>query len=117
MRFGSSVIQEPGEEGYVNPYPDNQYAPPPLVAVQVPEPSSKNDTSSLVGGLTNVVGGLVNIFGQKVGPPVAPIVSPPTPTWVLIAIPVVGIVAIGVLARALRKNKSVAGYRRRRSRR
>jgi len=93
------------------------YAPDAGYPTQWDEPVTINPTgtqttgSQILGGATRIVGAVVDIFGRRVNP--QPVVqSPPTPLWVWIAIPVAGIVLLGIGARALRKKKSMGRYRR-----
>jgi len=108
---------------------DPIYTPPPSVSLEqswstpgptvqrVPEGGGFFDTLFGVVDRAGVsVGKMVDIFGRPVQPrpPVVPM-SPPTPVWVYLVIPVA---LIGVVALMRRKPSGGLGYRRsRRSRR
>jgi hypothetical protein len=87
----------------------------------VPVDTNSVDTGG--GGLLDkglkVFTGLVDIWGRPAQPTVGPVAPPPsTPLWVWIALPVAGIITLGLAARMLRSKKRYAGYRRgRRSKR
>lgn len=105
---GAAVIKDgDGPENW-NPYP----APPTPPA----EDGSVSTTGSGILNLaSSVVSGLVNIFGHPVQPAVAPrpVAQAGVPIWVWVLIPV-GIV--GLLAVMRPRRASVAGYKRRKSR-
>jgi hypothetical protein len=84
---------------------------PPVERVPVGTPSSMNWGEKIV----NIVGGVVDIFGRQIRPPVAVVQKQPESIspWVYLAIPVVLVGAVLLM----RRPRSVAGYRKRRSRR
>jgi hypothetical protein len=108
-------LQGFGDAGWSDPY-NPSTSSPPLVAVGAS--GSSSDTAIGIGSTVgSFARSLVNIFGQQQYPggyPPGYVPPQPTPLWVYALLGVGGVVALGFVARSLRRPRSVAGYRRRR---